>query len=156
MMCSSEALIDEAHGVLLRDLSEIAGRHFQGLAQASRGFKHMSPRLRKKLHHFDITYNYTRHVTAPLLTEFVNGIRTAAQQLPREAAGGLSTSGACVSGDPEPSQDEDEISSRAVWTFRSGPFRLILATRPLPEDSHDRCCALGGGCTRALPRLALR
>uniref|UniRef100_A0A7S2JWI2 Uncharacterized protein n=1 Tax=Zooxanthella nutricula TaxID=1333877 RepID=A0A7S2JWI2_9DINO len=64
-------LLFSLHGVLLRALSERADRHFQGLHQAGRHFRHaLSSVQRRRLDHLDTVFNYLRHVTGPLVNAF--------------------------------------------------------------------------------------
>ena len=64
---SSELLVLELHGRLLRSLAVEAGQHFQGLAQAARFLKRsgrISPVTTNKLLKLDAAYNLVRHITA--------------------------------------------------------------------------------------------
>ena len=58
------ALIADLHAELIRNLSEYADFHFQGLSQASRS-KHLplTPQLRRQLAQLDIAHNICRHIT---------------------------------------------------------------------------------------------
>jgi len=71
---SAVELINEAHGVLLRACADGAGRHFQGLSQAARNLKQLRTRQRRWLAHIDIAFNMLRHVTKPLLDEFIREV----------------------------------------------------------------------------------
>ena len=73
-------LIMDLHGTLLRELAEAAGEHFLGLGQAARHFRSLPLRLRRKLHHLDITYNLVRHMTQPGSDAFLSEIRKAVAQ----------------------------------------------------------------------------
>merc|ERR1712032_339960 len=73
-MGAAAALVSELHGELLRALSQHAGRHFEGLAQASRSFPTLSPRLRRRLRNLDTTFAYIRHVTKPLSDNFLSEV----------------------------------------------------------------------------------
>merc|ERR1712232_1472866 len=74
---AAAALVTELHGELLRALSQHAGRHFEGLAQASRSFPTLSPRLRRRLRNLDTTFSYIRHVTKPLANNFLSEVLDA-------------------------------------------------------------------------------
>merc|ERR1712032_233909 len=76
-MGAAAALVSELHGELLRALSQHAGRHFEGLAQASRSFPTLSPRLRRRLRNLDTTFAYIRHVTKPLSDNFLSEVLDA-------------------------------------------------------------------------------
>ena len=58
-------LLARTHATLVRQLSEIAGHHFEGLQAAGR-YKslNLSNRHRKELCHLDIAFNWSRHVTS--------------------------------------------------------------------------------------------
>merc|ERR1711920_802357 len=77
MGTAAAALVSELHGELLRALSQHAGRHFEGLAQASRSFPTLSPRLRRRLRNLDTTFAYIRHVTKPLSDNFLSEVLDA-------------------------------------------------------------------------------
>ena len=68
----SAGLLASAHGRVLRLLAGRAQRHFEGLGQASRQLKGLPTRLRRKLAHLDIACAYSRHVTEPMIEQFMN------------------------------------------------------------------------------------
>ena len=70
----AEALIFEAHGVLLRALCSATNTHYEGLAVAARRSKLSSP-LKKKLVHFDFAFNLVRHITRPSVDLCVSDVR---------------------------------------------------------------------------------
>ena len=58
-------LLPRTHATLVRQLSEIAGHHFEGLQAAAR-YKslNLTNRHRRQLCHLDIAFNWSRHVTS--------------------------------------------------------------------------------------------
>ena len=70
---SSEMLILELHGRLLRTVAIEVGQHFQGLAQAARVLKRtgrISSATANKLLKLDNAYNLVRHITAISVSRF--------------------------------------------------------------------------------------
>ena len=72
-MTAVQLLLD-CHGQLLRELSVASGRHFQGLAQAARTSPWLSTRTRRRLRELDCTAAFIRHVTKPLIADFVSEV----------------------------------------------------------------------------------
>eukprot|EP00401_Gymnodinium_catenatum_P052254 CAMPEP_0117500888 /NCGR_PEP_ID=MMETSP0784-20121206/23010_1 /TAXON_ID=39447 /ORGANISM="" /LENGTH=377 /DNA_ID=CAMNT_0005296115 /DNA_START=49 /DNA_END=1179 /DNA_ORIENTATION=+ len=61
----------DLHARLLRLLSDQAGRHFQGLAQASRWHRHrLSQAQARRLRNLDVAFHVLRHVTRPSVEAF--------------------------------------------------------------------------------------
>ena len=58
-------LLARTHATLVRQLSEVAGHHFEGLQAAAR-YKslNLTNRQRRQLCHLDIAFNWSRHVTS--------------------------------------------------------------------------------------------
>jgi len=65
MAMDPAGLIFALHSELLRGIADATGRHFQGLAQASRQLPGLAARQRRALLHVDISYNMVRHMSAP-------------------------------------------------------------------------------------------
>eukprot|EP00421_Protoceratium_reticulatum_P060472 CAMPEP_0168487520 /NCGR_PEP_ID=MMETSP0228-20121227/67680_1 /TAXON_ID=133427 /ORGANISM="Protoceratium reticulatum, Strain CCCM 535 (=CCMP 1889)" /LENGTH=157 /DNA_ID=CAMNT_0008504143 /DNA_START=58 /DNA_END=528 /DNA_ORIENTATION=+ len=71
-----ELLILAAHGRALRLIASEAGRHFQGLGQATRYLKMVNP-LRSKLLNLEAAYNTIRHITGPSVETFLDELKRA-------------------------------------------------------------------------------
>ena len=70
---SSELLILELHGRLLRTFAVEVGQHFQGLAQSARFLKRsgrISAATANKLLKLDSAFNLVRHITAISVSRF--------------------------------------------------------------------------------------
>ena len=68
----------------MRMLAEHLGQHVQGLHQATRGNIGLTSKQIKKIRQLEIAYNYCRHVTKPLIEEFVQDISMQLHSLPRD------------------------------------------------------------------------
>ena len=63
-------LIVDAHGALLRGISECSGQHYQGLSQAARHFSRtLTSKQKRYLCNLDTAFNVLRHVTRPKITQ---------------------------------------------------------------------------------------
>ena len=89
---SSEVLILELHGRLLRTFAVEAGQHFQGLAQAARFLKRsgrISAATANKLLKLDFAFNLVRHITTISVCRFeedlVSELRSTLPKAPRES-----------------------------------------------------------------------
>ena len=71
------ALVAEAHGRALRLVAFARGRHFVGLASASRACRFLPNKLQKKLVALDSAFAVTRHITRPSLESFVRELEEA-------------------------------------------------------------------------------
>lgn len=70
-------LLAAAHNRVLQLLSEAAGSHFNGLAQAARFHKALTTRQKRRIMNLDIAFNVTRHITRASLEDMLQDLSTS-------------------------------------------------------------------------------
>ena len=116
-MDSAEALLLGLHGQLLRLLSVHAGCHCQGIHQASRRCRGLTPAQCKRIRNDEVAFNVMRHITAPFVDGFV-------AEVSLQLAGGTQR------------QDHGELCSPiagAPSTSGQGPTFSPMETLPKPR-----------------------
>ena len=79
-------LLARTHATLVRQLSEVAGHHFEGLQAAAR-YKslNLTNRQRRQLCHLDVAFNWSRHVTSVKCATLTAEILKHVSPVPRHA-----------------------------------------------------------------------
>ena len=84
-MSSAEALLLGLHEQLRRLLASHAGCHCQGIHQASRRRRGLTPSQMKRIRNIELAFHVIRHITAPFVSDFIDEVST---QLVPEFVGG--------------------------------------------------------------------
>ena len=86
-MTSASALLLDAHGLALRLVAKLTGKHFQGLGQASR-LPGLTSRLRRQLRDLDVAAAFVRHITEPRITMLLQDIEAGFMDIEAGFMGG--------------------------------------------------------------------
>ena len=75
MLSDAASLLASVHGQALRILSARLGAHYDGLGVASRAARRqgvLGAAMCKKLHNLDVAFAFSRHITGPMVVQFVD------------------------------------------------------------------------------------
>lgn len=149
MFRSAESLIVEHHGVLLRLSSQMSGRHFSGLGEASRFLKArglLSHSAAKKFIVIDNAFNVVRHITPVSIDSFTSSVFESLKGMRKDVISPVMTTSEV---DVPVLQSEESLIEKRSTRFDSLlADNCFIGNARLSTDESSTDCSIAAGAPR--------